>query len=90
MKQLIQVRNNISYVKEKTKEGEKKSEEPKYTRVNEIVLLFDVANYTSTNEGEIIRERKVEESRFNVTQKGLEQLIKQLEVYRDADEDELN
>jgi hypothetical protein len=45
--------------------------------------------YRYSNEGEIIRERGLDEVRFTVSDKAFEQLIKLLEKLKDVDESEL-
>ena len=81
MKQLIQVRNNIFY--------RKTEEEGELVRFNEIVLLFDVAEYKTTNEGDVIRNRAIEECRFAVSQDSLGSLIETLEAYKNVTEKDL-
>lgn len=81
MKQLIQVRNNIFY--------KKTDDDKELTRLNEIVMLFDVAEYKTTNEGDVIRNRAIEECRFIVSQDSLGGLIETLEAYKNADETDL-
>lgn len=68
MNHLISIRSNTLYAKEK--EG--------YKRFTELVFLVDKPIYKTTNEGEIIRERGVEEQRFIVSDASLKLLIQTL------------
>jgi hypothetical protein len=83
MKSILQVRDNIYYKKET-------SESQEYTKIHELVLLLDSPSYKRTNEGDIIRERGVEEVRFAVTEKGLDNLIEILESYKEAKEENMH
>jgi hypothetical protein len=82
MKTLLQVRDNIYY-----KKDDSKSEE--YTKIHELVFLLDNPSYKRTNEGDIIRERGIEEIRFAVTDKGIDSLIEMLQTYKEAKEENL-
>lgn len=79
MKSLIGVRTNIYYTKEEGQE----------IKHHELVLLLDTPQYSRSNAGEIIRERAIEETRFTVTDKGLEGLIDLLSKLKDVKEEEL-
>lgn len=46
--------------------------------VVEMVLLFDRPDYQLTNDGQIIRNRKVEEARFVVSKRNLDTMIASL------------
>lgn len=83
MNSLVSIRTNIVYSK-KVKEGE-----AKYNRHQELILLVDKPKYSYSNEGEIVRERGLEELRFTVSDKGFEQLIGLLEKLKDVEPDEL-
>lgn len=83
MNNLVSIRTNIVYSKE-VKEGEEK-----YNRHQELILLVDKPKYSYSNEGEIVRERGLEELRFTVNEKGFEQLIELLEKLKDVENDEL-
>ena len=82
MKTILQVRDNIYYTKEKS-DGEE------YTKIHELIILLDNPSYKRTNEGDIIRERGVEEVRFAVTDKGIDNLIEVLQSYKEAKEENL-
>lgn len=82
MKTLLQVRDNIYYTK-------KDSEVEEYTKVHELVILLDNPSYKQTNEGDIIRERGIEEIRFGITDKGIDGLIEILKSYQVAKEENL-
>jgi hypothetical protein len=82
MNTLVSIRTNIIYSKEVT--GKEK-----YNRNQELILLVDKPKYTYSNEGEIVRERGLEELRFTVSEKGFEQLIKMLEKMKEVEPDEL-
>jgi hypothetical protein len=83
MNSLISIRTNIFYNKE-VKEGEET-----YNRHQELIMLVDKPKYTYSNEGEIVRERGLEELRFTVSEKGFEQLIEMLEKMKEVEPDEL-
>jgi hypothetical protein len=86
MNTLISVRTNIVYIKKK-KKGEKSADE--FIRNQELIFLVDKPNYRYSNEGQIIRERGLDELRFTISDKAFEQLIKMLETMKDVDENEL-
>ena len=83
MNSLVSIRTNIVYSKE-VKKGE-----GKYNRHQELIMLVDKPKYTYSNEGEIVRERGLEELRFTVSEKGLQQLIEMLEKMKEVEPDEL-
>lgn len=83
MKTILQVRDNIYYTKEK-------SDVEEYTKVHELIILLDNPSYKRTNEGDIIRERGIEEVRFAVTDKGIDSLIEVLKSYQEAKEENLH
>lgn len=83
MKTLLQVRDNIYYTKDESTSDE-------YTKIHELVILLDNPSYKRTNEGDIIRERGIEEVRFAVTDKGIDALIEMLQVYKGAKEENLH
>jgi len=87
MNTLVSIRTNIIYAKKK-KESEKSEEE--FERHQELIFLVDKPNYRYSNEGEIIRERGLEELRFSVSKKAFEELIKLLVEFKDIDESELS
>jgi hypothetical protein len=83
MKTILQVRDNIYYTKE-TADGNE------YTKIHELVILLDNPSYKRTNEGVIIRERGIEEVRFAITDKGIDNLIEILQSYKEAKEENLH
>ena len=87
MNTLVSVRTNIFYAKKK-KQDEKAEDE--FVRNQELIFLVDKPTYRYSNEGEIIRERGLDEVRFTVSDKAFEQLIKLLEKLKDVDETELS
>jgi hypothetical protein len=84
MNSLVSIRTNIIYSKE-VKEGVEN-----YNRHQELILLVDKPNYTYSNEGEIVRERGLEELRFTVSEKGFNQLIKMLEEMKEVEPEQIN
>ena len=84
MNQLISLRTNIWYAKEV-----KKNEPDVFVRMQELILLVEKPVYSRTNDGEIIRERGVNELRFTVTEKGYAELLAALLKLKDIDESEL-
>lgn len=79
MSQLISVRTNIFY----SKNGDE------YKRNQELIFLLDKPTYKFSNEGEVVRERGIEEVRMMVTESGLEQLIEILQRFKNVTEDDL-
>jgi hypothetical protein len=80
MKRLAEVRVNIMY--SKTKEGE-------FKKNFDLVFLSEKANYILNNEGDVIRERGIQESRFFVSEKAFDALIELLQKIRTAEESDL-
>lgn len=81
MSQLIDVRCNISYVKSKDDEMIKKFD---------FIILTDKSEYEHTNSGEIVRKRGIDKHLITMCgDENINQFIKALELYRDADENEL-
>jgi len=78
--ELIQVRTNIFYVKDK---------DEKMQKVNELIFLVDKPSYSINNEVEVIRDRTIEQKRICVTENQLELLIIQLLHIKDATEKDL-
>jgi len=76
MNHLISVRSNVLYAKV---EGE-------FKMSHELIFLLDKPTYRRTNDGEIVRERGIEEARFIVNENGLEALIEVLKGLKDAGE----
>lgn len=86
MNHLISVRTNIIYAKKK-KQDEKEPDE--YKRFQELIFLVDKPNYRYSTEGEIVRERGVEEVRFMVSERAYDELIKLLVKLQSIDESDL-
>ncbi len=86
MNSLISIRTNIIYEKV-NKENDLHEDE--YKRFNELIFLVDKPVYKFSNEGEIIRERVIEEFRFIVYEKNFDTLIKMLTNLKDATEKDL-
>ena len=84
MNHLLQLRTNIMYSKVKNKEGI-----DEYKRYNELIFLVDKPTYTATNEGDIIRQRTVDELRFVVSDEAFELMMEQLKRYQKINESEL-
>jgi len=85
MKTILQVRDNIFYTKEVAD-----NTEPVFKKIHELVILLDNPSYKRTNEGDIIRERGIEEVRFAVTDDGIDNLIEVLQSYKEAKEENLH
>jgi hypothetical protein len=79
MNHLVSIRTNIMYAK--------KGEE--FEKFQELILLVDKPSYKFSNEGEVVRERGIEELRFCVSEKAFEQFIEFLEKIKDAKESDL-
>jgi hypothetical protein len=87
MNHLISLRTNILYAKKAKKE---KTEPDEFKRYQELIFLVDKPNYRYSTEGEIVRERGIEEVRFTVSEKAFDELIKLLVKLKDTDESELS
>lgn len=87
MNTLLSIRTNILYSKKAKKN---KTDADEFTRHQELIFLVDKPKYSHTNSGEIIRERAVEELRFNVSSESFEQLIEHLIKLKDIDESEMH
>lgn len=79
MKHLASIRANVLYTKEK---GD-------YKKINEIILLTDGPEYKYSNEGEIVRQRSLEEHRFLVDNSGIDNLIAVLEKIKEVENEDL-
>ena len=79
MSQLISVRTNIFYLKV----------EEEYKRNQELIFLLDEPKYSFTNEGEVLRERRIKEVRMMVSQTAFEQMIEILTTLKDVKETDL-
>jgi hypothetical protein len=78
MAELVTVRSNIFYTK--NKEGQ-------FVRANELIFLTDEAEYRKNSEGEIVRERKIVQHRMMVRQDALLMLAKALTEFHDSSEE---
>lgn len=87
MNTLISVRTNIVYAKNKKQD---ENGEDVFVRHQELIFLVDKPTYRYSNEGEIIRERGLDELRFTVSEKAFDQLIKVLEQLKEASESDLS
>lgn len=80
----MSVRTNIMYSKIKEKD-----KEDVYKRYQELIFLVDKPAYTKTNDGQIVRERHIEEQRFFVSDEAFEELLKILTSLKDVEPEEL-
>lgn len=87
MNTLLSIRTNILYAKKPKKIKEDADE---FVKHFELIFLVDKPKYTHTNSGEIVRERAVEELRFNVSEKAFESLMENLEIIKNSDESDFN
>lgn len=84
MNQLLEIRKNIYYTKDK-------SESKEYNRVHEIILIVDEPKYTRTNEGDVVRERGCKEIRFTISSDEVfDKVIEVLTKYKDSKEEDLH
>ena len=81
MKQLVAINTNIYYTKD---------EQGKETKYNELVFITDHAVYNYSNQGEIVRERKLEEQRFVVKNENIKGIIGTLTKLMEATEKDLS
>lgn len=79
MNQLVEIRTNIVYTKEKDS----------YKRLQELIFLVEKPSYKFTNEQEVIRTRELTELRFAVTEQAFEQMIGLLTHLKDVKEEDL-
>lgn len=75
----MSVRTNIFYVKK----------EDEFIRHQELIFLVDKPTYRHSNEGEVIRERGIQEFRFNVSEKAFDQMMIVLSTLQNVEESEL-
>lgn len=87
MGNLVSVRTNILYAKKKKVDEKDKDE---FIKHHELVFVVDKPNYRYSNEGEIIRERSLEEMRFTVSDNSFDNLIENLKILKDVDEKDLH
>ena len=85
MNTLLSVRTNIVYAKKQNENNE-----DEFVRHQELIFLVEKPNYRYSTEGEIIRERSIDEVRFTVSVKSFDKLIEVLERLKDIDESELS
>jgi len=85
MNHLLSIRTNILYSKSKNKDGEET-----YNRFQELIFLVDKPQYLSTNEGDIVRQRTIEELRFTVSDEAFDEMIRHLLKIKGISESELS
>lgn len=85
MNRLLQIRTNIYYTKTKEEGAEEV-----YNKFLELVFLVDKPLYTKTSEGEVVRNRGVDEVRITVAADDMPSLIEVLQKYSTVDEKELH
>jgi hypothetical protein len=84
MNTLISIRANIIYTKEIVDKKEV------YNKHQEMVFLVDKPKYRYSNEGNVIRERGVEELRFIVSEESFDSMIDVLAKIKDVEPEELS
>lgn len=89
MNHLISVRTNIMYAKVQKEEGAEHFQEEEYKRFQELIFLVDKPEYRRSTEGEIIRERGVDEVRFVVSDKVFDELLKILAKLKNSTDSDL-
>jgi hypothetical protein len=77
---IVAIRTNIFYCKDKN---------GLFKKHHELVFLIDKPSYRYSTEGEIIRERILDEVRFSVSDNNFDQLIDQLKKIKDTEESDL-
>lgn len=85
MNTLIQVRANVMYAKKKDESGN-----DKYERYQELIFLVDQPAYRLSNDGDIVRERKIAEMRFIVSDDSFGQMMEMLEELRHVEPEKLH
>jgi hypothetical protein len=80
MNQLIQIRSNIFYSKD---------DKGKETKQHEIVFLVDKPYYTTTNEGEVVRNRGVDERRIVISEESFDGFIEALKEIKNVKQKDL-
>lgn len=84
MNQLLEIRKNIYYTKDKSKHNN-------YNRVHEIIMIVDELKYTRTNEGDVIRERGCKELRFTIpSDEMFDKVVELFTKYKDSKEEDLH
>jgi hypothetical protein len=69
MNNLISIRTNILYSKN---QKEKETDQDEFIKHNELIFLLEKPNYTYSNQRQIVREKKIEELRFTVSEEQIE------------------
>nr|WP_317631823.1 hypothetical protein [uncultured Flavobacterium sp.] len=77
MENLLSLRHNVFYAKEK---NDKKEE---YIPFIEMVFITEKPNYKLTNERGLIRERTVDEHRFIIPNECIDSLINELQAIKE-------
>ena len=85
MNTIVSVRTNILYQKQKNE-----NQEDVFKRHQELIFLVEKPTYRFSGQGEIIRDRALEELRFVVSQNNFDTLIKMLEELKNAEETDLS
>lgn len=86
MANLLSIRQNIKYAKKPKKQQDDADE---FIRIDELIFIVENPTYRYTNEGDIVRERKVDQFRIDVLNKDIDLIIKTLEGIRDSNESDL-
>ncbi|WP_431471921.1 hypothetical protein I5168_11980 [Nonlabens sp. SCSIO 43208] len=81
MKQAIQVRTNLYYIKD---------EKENFEKINEIIVLCHKHTYKLNNQSQIVRESGIEELRFTITQENAKAFMETFQNILDADEKDLS
>jgi hypothetical protein len=79
MNHLISINTNILYTKNKEE----------FKKYYELIFLIDQPSYKRSNEGEVIRERGVQDQRFVISEEAFDHFIDYLKTIREANEEEL-
>lgn len=81
MNTITAVRTNIFHTKDKN---------GLFKKHHELIFLIDKPSYRYSTEGEVIRERCLDEMRFSVSQDNFQNLIDLLTKIKDAEESDLS
>ena len=79
MESLIGIRANILYTKDKEE----------YQKYFEMVFLTNSANYSLSNEFDIVRSRAIKEQRVVISEKNLKEIIAMLVKFQSMKEEDL-
>jgi hypothetical protein len=81
MNQLLSVTQNNYYKRSVDKEGKET-----FKKFIEIVFLTDEAGFIYSNEGEIVRQRKINRTPIIFSEEALDMLIERLKQAKEVDE----